>query len=262
MYIITSLHSSRAPKIRCPVLIIHGTKDDVVPFWHAPGLLKSIQPQFRAKPFYAEGMGHNNIESRKKEEFLARISEFLYRYIVAMNLDQISSPSLLIPPTEIPEHERGDAASSHPHNVINPAWARNWHKVIDEVFQKKKKDEAENKRSKCNGKENESFTPSQLYMPSGIEVEYLDSRRQMNRSTSKPYIESQPLPHAELKRERSNYRIEGTFEEFEILPQPKIKAPNIFTSAKIGSREERFHQAECRWDKQDDERNDVSEERY
>lgn len=29
----------------------------LVPFWHAPRLLAAVPPEFRAQPFYVEGMG-------------------------------------------------------------------------------------------------------------------------------------------------------------------------------------------------------------
>lgn len=154
---------------RCPVLIIHGTKDDIVPFWHAPELLSKILPQYRAKPFYSEGMGHNNIESRDKEEYIRRLTEFLQKYIPAMKMKmapdtkthQSSSQSKVnqmnlkadddhhdgcgygatgvvedtdLPtlPVTISEQERANPSHySHPHARINPVWAQNWYKILE-----------------------------------------------------------------------------------------------------------------------------------
>jgi dipeptidyl aminopeptidase/acylaminoacyl peptidase len=71
------------------VLIIHGTKDDVVPFWHGDELLRSFPPQCRAQPFWVEGLGHNHIETRRREEYITRINNFIQSYVlpnVALNV--------------------------------------------------------------------------------------------------------------------------------------------------------------------------------
>jgi hypothetical protein len=52
-----------APHIRCPVFIVHGTQDEVVPFWHGQELFLALHQSWRSKPFWVEGAGHNNIEA-------------------------------------------------------------------------------------------------------------------------------------------------------------------------------------------------------
>ena len=52
-----------APSIRCPVFIVHGTQDEVVPFWHGQDLFLALHQAWRSKPFWVEGAGHNNIEA-------------------------------------------------------------------------------------------------------------------------------------------------------------------------------------------------------
>ena len=52
-----------APYIRCPVFIVHGTQDEVVPFWHGQELFLALHQVWRSKPFWVEGAGHNNIEA-------------------------------------------------------------------------------------------------------------------------------------------------------------------------------------------------------
>ena len=39
-----------APHIACPVFIVHGTQDEVVPFWHGENLFLALPQQWRAKP--------------------------------------------------------------------------------------------------------------------------------------------------------------------------------------------------------------------
>lgn len=45
--------------LRCPVLVIHGTHDHTVPFWHGKAL-HDAAPQEKMK-LWVEGAGHNNI---------------------------------------------------------------------------------------------------------------------------------------------------------------------------------------------------------
>jgi abhydrolase domain-containing protein 17 len=74
-----------APNIQCPVFIIHGTQDEVVPFWHGEDLFVSVPQQWRAKPFWVEGAGHNNIEAmlRPTGTFVSKIIEYLDLHIAA-----------------------------------------------------------------------------------------------------------------------------------------------------------------------------------
>jgi pimeloyl-ACP methyl ester carboxylesterase len=67
---------TRAKSIKCPVLMIHGEKDQVVPFWHSDELLRLFKPEYRAKPFFVKGMGHNNIEIRLRQEYIKAVVDF------------------------------------------------------------------------------------------------------------------------------------------------------------------------------------------
>jgi abhydrolase domain-containing protein 17 len=66
-------------KIECPVFVIHGTRDEVVPFWHGQELFLATQTKWRAKPFWVDGAGHNNIEALLREDgsFFDRLSDFI-----------------------------------------------------------------------------------------------------------------------------------------------------------------------------------------
>mmetsp|Transcript_13192 Transcript_13192/g.18551 ORF Transcript_13192/g.18551 Transcript_13192/m.18551 type:complete len:259 (+) Transcript_13192:77-853(+) len=65
--------------VQCPVFIIHGTRDEIVPFWHGQELFFATQTKWRAKPFWVDGAGHNNIEALLREDglFFDRINSFL-----------------------------------------------------------------------------------------------------------------------------------------------------------------------------------------
>jgi len=66
-----------APNIRCPVFIIHGTADRIVPFWHGQKLLYSVPPYCRTKPLFINGMGHNHVNVSLRPLVASRILDFL-----------------------------------------------------------------------------------------------------------------------------------------------------------------------------------------
>jgi len=87
-----------APDIACPVFIVHGTQDEVVPFWHGQDLFLSIPQQWRAKPFWVDSAGHNNIEAmlRPTGTFVAKLVEFLDLHVGARR-GKIGHPPLQVP---------------------------------------------------------------------------------------------------------------------------------------------------------------------
>lgn len=58
---------NRVGNIDSPIFVIHGTRDEVVPFWHGEELFLACQRRCRARPFWVDGAGHNNIESLLRE---------------------------------------------------------------------------------------------------------------------------------------------------------------------------------------------------
>lgn len=62
-----------APDIRCPVFIVHGTQDEVVPFWHGEELFLALRQPWRAKPFWVDGAGVSESESGLHYTFLAKL---------------------------------------------------------------------------------------------------------------------------------------------------------------------------------------------
>ena len=50
---------SKINKVHCPVLVIHGKRDEVIPFWHGESLFQGAhEPKLS---FWVEGAGHNNL---------------------------------------------------------------------------------------------------------------------------------------------------------------------------------------------------------
>ncbi len=50
---------SKIKNLRCPVLVIHGKHDEVIPFWHGKKLFQEANEPKLA--FWVEGAGHNNL---------------------------------------------------------------------------------------------------------------------------------------------------------------------------------------------------------
>lgn len=65
---------SRIDDINCPVLVIHGRKDDIIPFWHGEKLFKkAIQPKMSC---WLNGATHNYIPPEDRLTYWAAIASF------------------------------------------------------------------------------------------------------------------------------------------------------------------------------------------
>lgn len=71
-----------APSIRSPVLLIHGTKDSIVPFNHSERLLETVIEPYRADPLFIKGMGHNNVHASVRPLFIEKLRKYLDRHIL------------------------------------------------------------------------------------------------------------------------------------------------------------------------------------
>ena len=112
-------NANRAPDIRCPTLIIHGTEDTVVPFSHGLELLNTFPEEYRTQPFWADGLGHNNIEIFLREMFIQRCRHFLQRYVYGAQENGDGKPLI------VPVEERAviDASDLSEHQfTFNPTW--------------------------------------------------------------------------------------------------------------------------------------------
>lgn len=83
---------SNADKIKhicCPVFIIHGTRDEIVPLWHGQHLHKACQKRGIAhKPFWIDGGDHNNLENKA---FFEEIRKFLQHLEVTPLPEKLSA---------------------------------------------------------------------------------------------------------------------------------------------------------------------------
>ena len=71
----------KVPFINSLIFVIHGNRDEIVPFSHGEELYLAAKPKYRYTPFWVDGAGHNNIEVcvRKvnPQLFFEKIREFL-----------------------------------------------------------------------------------------------------------------------------------------------------------------------------------------
>lgn len=70
------LNVDRLKESEAPTLVIHGTKDEVVPFWHGVELYNSCSNK-SVEPYWVEGGDHNNLEYLDNAEFVRRVTSFL-----------------------------------------------------------------------------------------------------------------------------------------------------------------------------------------
>jgi fermentation-respiration switch protein FrsA (DUF1100 family) len=61
-------------QVRCPLLIIHGRQDEVIPFWHGERLFElANQPKTN---LWVEGAGHNNLKPVAGKQYVQSMLAF------------------------------------------------------------------------------------------------------------------------------------------------------------------------------------------
>mmetsp|Transcript_23117 Transcript_23117/g.35671 ORF Transcript_23117/g.35671 Transcript_23117/m.35671 type:complete len:297 (+) Transcript_23117:117-1007(+) len=64
-------------KIKCPVFIIHGVEDEIIPFSHGCTLYNAFSTEVKYDPLWVEGMGHNSMSRPMADSIISRIAGFL-----------------------------------------------------------------------------------------------------------------------------------------------------------------------------------------
>ncbi len=67
-------NNQKIKKIHVPILFIHGTQDEVIPFWHGTQLFKLANSP--KKSFWVQGALHNNVTEKAGKEYFKVITEF------------------------------------------------------------------------------------------------------------------------------------------------------------------------------------------
>lgn len=65
---------NRVANIDCPIFVIHGRRDEIVPFRCAEALYE--RSKIKYPPYFVEGAGHNNVE-KYASDYLIRIRQFI-----------------------------------------------------------------------------------------------------------------------------------------------------------------------------------------
>ena len=60
--------------LRCPVMVIHGTLDATVPFWHGPALYDAIKA--RKTKFFIEGGRHGGLADFAGQTYWDELKKF------------------------------------------------------------------------------------------------------------------------------------------------------------------------------------------
>jgi len=64
-------------QVKCPVYVVHGTKDEIVPFWHGEDLVRNCSKGVAHQPYWVENGGHNNLEVVARQAFFDNLAKFL-----------------------------------------------------------------------------------------------------------------------------------------------------------------------------------------
>ena len=62
-------------RVNCPVLVIHGTEDEVIPFWHGEALFAAAPSPKQS--LWVEGAGHNDLILVAGDRHSAALLEFV-----------------------------------------------------------------------------------------------------------------------------------------------------------------------------------------
>lgn len=80
----------RMSNIDSPVFVIHGRRDEIVPFYHAEELHAKSKNKY--PPYYVDGAGHNNVE-KYASDYLVKIRQFI-QYVDDYISEKIKQESL------------------------------------------------------------------------------------------------------------------------------------------------------------------------
>jgi abhydrolase domain-containing protein 17 len=65
---------AKIDRVNCPVLVMHGTADEVIPFWHGQQLFEAVQTPKQA--LWVENAGHNDLSDVAGDRYVKALQEF------------------------------------------------------------------------------------------------------------------------------------------------------------------------------------------
>jgi fermentation-respiration switch protein FrsA (DUF1100 family) len=66
----------RMPQVKCPVLVIHGRRDEIIPFWHGQKLYAAAPESKFA--LWVDGAGHNDLAAVAWDAYVKALRDFAY----------------------------------------------------------------------------------------------------------------------------------------------------------------------------------------
>jgi pimeloyl-ACP methyl ester carboxylesterase len=76
----------RIKEVVCPVVIVHGKDDTIVPIDHGMKLQDAVSERFQTKPLWMENTGHNDHGPVMEEALIGHLNSFLDYHILARRL--------------------------------------------------------------------------------------------------------------------------------------------------------------------------------
>ncbi|CAE8594981.1 unnamed protein product, partial [Polarella glacialis] len=83
----------RVRTITCPVFIMHGQRDDIIPFYHGFRLHKATQKASRWPGYFPARAGHNDLVETDMRAYFGEISSFLHDVKRIASGIQVEPPS-------------------------------------------------------------------------------------------------------------------------------------------------------------------------
>lgn len=72
----------RISKVECPVFIVHGEDDNIIPVAHGKRLYAALPEKCKAKPFFLKEMNHNDHGYQVEDALMERLNHYLDYHIL------------------------------------------------------------------------------------------------------------------------------------------------------------------------------------
>jgi len=103
----------RVKTISCPVLVMHGQRDDIIPFYHGFRLHKAVKKESRWPAYFPARAGHNDLVETDMRAYFGEISSFLHDVKKIASGQKVSPPvhekpqqvQMALKPSKVPEDE-------------------------------------------------------------------------------------------------------------------------------------------------------------